>query len=254
MDQRKLLERKRYDAAAERTLKAELPPLDGAAGAPAEFRAPYEDFERQVRALARQGQVVLEIGAGEGAFSLVARGERRTLVATDISALALGVARRRAERAGVALLAVAADAERLPFRDGSVDLVTSAGVLYCLDMDAVSAEVRRLLGPDGSWVIVDSLDENPLYHFNRWLGHLRRKRTALAVRNVPTTASLLTLRRRFADVHIHYHGALTFLVPLLRPFLGPDRTGAFVHAADRRLRWLRRWAFKVVVVARGLPR
>jgi hypothetical protein len=38
-------------------------------------------------------------------------------------------------------------------------------------------------------------------------------------------------------------------LPLLKPTLGPEKAGGFVSAADRWLRWLRSWAFKVVVVA-----
>lgn len=251
MDHHKVLERQRYDAAAARTLQSSLPALEGAAAAPAEFRAPYEDFEQQVRAIARPADVVLEIGAGEGAFSLAAAGQGRSLIASDISAMALGVARRRAERGGQTLLTVVADAERLPFRDASVHLVTSAGVLYCLDLAAVSAELRRVLKRDGAWVLVDSLDESPIYRFNRWLGYLRHRRTRLAVQNVPTTESLLTLRRHFGDVRIRYHGVLTFLAPLLKPLIGAEKAGAVVHGADRLLTGVKRWAFKVVVVARG---
>jgi SAM-dependent methyltransferase len=252
MEPHKVVERRRYDEAAARTLRGGVPDRQGSASAPPQFRAPYEDYERRVREAARPGATALEIGAGEGAFSLVAAGEGRTLVATDISPVALRVASERASLAGHRLHCIVADAERLPLRDASFDLVTSAGVLYCLDMDRVSAEVRRVLRPDGSWVLVDSLDENPVYRINRWIGYLRRRRTQLAVENIPTTASLRTLRRQFASVQIHYHGVLTFLSPLLRPLFGAERTGALVHAADARLGWLRRWAFKVVVVARGV--
>lgn len=251
MERHKLVERKRYDDAAARSLVA--PPRTwGAAGAPPEYRAPYEDYERRIREAARPGAVVLDVGAGEGAFSLVASGDGRTLIATDISPLALRVARERASAAGARLHLVVADAERLPFRDAAVDVVTSAGALYCLDLRTVSAELRRVLRPDGVWVIVDSLNESPIYRLNRWVGFLRRRRTQLAIENVPTTASLLTLRERFRDVQIHYHGVLTFLAPVLKPFMGAEGAGAFVARADRWLAFMRRWAFKVVVVARGV--
>ena len=103
-------------------------------------------------------------------------------------------------------------------------------------------------------VIVDSLNESPFYRFNRWVGFLRKRRTALAVHNVPNVASLQELRREFERVEISYHGVLTFLIPVLRPLFGPTRAGQIVSGADRWLGWLQQWAFKVVVVAQGTPR
>ena len=249
MEHHKRIEQRLYDGAAAPFLRHDTLPGLGAAGVPPEFRAPYSEFERRVTSHARAGAVVLDIGAGLGNFSATARGAGRVLVATDISPVALAVARNRARREGVELLVVCADAERLPVRDGSVDLVTSAGVLYCLDFQRVEQEIRRLLRPDGAWVIVDSLDESPFYRLNRWIGFLRRRRTALAVRNIPTVSTLRKLDEAFRAVDISYHGVLAFLVPFLRPIVGAVRAGNFVSAADRRLGWLRRWAFKVVVVA-----
>jgi hypothetical protein len=61
------------------------------------------------------------------------------------------------------------------------------------------------------------------------------------------------LRRGFRTVDVSYHGVLTFLVPFLKPLVGASRAGTIVTAADRWLGWMRRWAFKVVVVAQGTP-
>jgi ubiquinone/menaquinone biosynthesis C-methylase UbiE len=172
MEKHKLIEQRRYDSEATRFLTRELP-RGGAFGAdssPPEFRPPYTVFERHVQSLAGPRAIVLDIGAGTGSFSLTARGEHRTLIVTDISPVALQVARRRAQAAGVPLSLVCADSERLPFRDGAIDLVTSAGALYCFDLGTLTDEVRRVLGGDGAWVIVDSLNESPIYRFNRLIG------------------------------------------------------------------------------------
>lgn len=248
-DTHKQIERQRYDRKAEPFLERNATPELGAAGVPVELRPPYEEFERRIGALVKPRDVVLDIGAGMGAFSTSARGEGRFLIAADISPVSLRVARQRAAEAGVTVCAVCADAERLPFRDRSVDLVTAAGALYCLDLDAVSREMRRVLRPDGAWVIVDSLDDSPVYRLNRFIGYMRHRRTALALRNMPRWSAIEGLREGFGNVVIAYHGVLAFLLPILKPLLGAARAGDVVRAADRGLRWLRRWAFKVVVVA-----
>lgn len=249
MEDHKRIEQRRYDDEAAPFLGRDPDRGLGAAGVPAEYRAPYAEFEKHVVAVAKPDSVVLDIGAGTGAFSASARGENRLLIATDIAQNALRVAKRRATSAGVLLYPVCADAERLPFRDGSVNLVTAAGALYCFDLSRVSTEVRRVLKPDGTWIIVDSLNDNPLYRFNRWIGRIRHRRTALAVRNVPTNAAIQGLAGHFRSMSVAYHGILTFLLPIVRPILGSERAGTFITWADGWLRWLSRWAFKVVVVA-----
>nr|MBA2517187.1 class I SAM-dependent methyltransferase [Solirubrobacterales bacterium] len=74
----------------------------------------------------------LEIGAGTGYFTLnlLRSGLVRRAVATDISPGMLDALRASAREAGVAVEAVLADAERLPFEDASFDLVLGHAVLH----------------------------------------------------------------------------------------------------------------------------
>lgn len=102
------------------------------------------------------GQRVLDLatGIGEPALLAVRRvGEAGTVVATDLSAAMLGIARERATRMGsdrVALLQ--ADAGRLPFADGSFDAVLCRwGVMSLPDPPQVLAGLRRLLAPGGAF-------------------------------------------------------------------------------------------------------
>lgn len=252
MEVHKEIERHRYDAAARPHLQAGAP--DGAVGASgiaAELRSPYIEFEQHIRDLARPGGVVLDVGAGTGAFSFSAHGSDRTLVATDISLTALQVARKRSEVLSIPLNVVCADSEALPFRSASVDLVGSAGVLYCFDAGTLSREIQRVLKSHGSWVIVDSLNENPIYKLNRWFGFLRRRRTALAAQNLPTVSTIERLGAGFQKSSLSFHGILTFLVPVLRPLFGSERTAAILGFGDQRLKRWKRLAFKVVAVLEG---
>jgi malonyl-CoA O-methyltransferase len=96
-------------------------------------------------------RLVLDLGAGtgEGARELKRRFRRAAVVAVDIAPGMLREARRRSgpfrriER-------VCADAYRLPFAAGSVDLVFSNLLLqWCDALDEVLAEIRRVVRPGG---------------------------------------------------------------------------------------------------------
>ncbi len=90
----------------------------------------------------------LDLGSGTGHFSrrLAARYPQAAGVAVDIAEGML----RHARGAGGALHHVAGDAERLPLRDGSMELVfTSLAVQWCSQFGAVLQEARRVLRPGG---------------------------------------------------------------------------------------------------------
>src|ERR1700761_9477998 len=95
----------------------------------------------------------LEIGSGTGYFSLnlKAAGIIDELVCTDISPGMVGGLTANAERMGLdGIEAVRADAEALPFPDGSFDLVLGHAVLHHLpDLQAAFAEFLRVLRPGG---------------------------------------------------------------------------------------------------------
>ncbi|MER8045422.1 class I SAM-dependent methyltransferase [Streptomyces sp. NPDC094032] len=102
---------------------------------------------------------VLELGAGHGRDALFFAGRGFTVLATDFSPVGLGQLGERAETLGVAgrvTTAMVDVREPLPFEDGSADAVF-AHMLLCMDLstariEALVAEVRRLLRPGGTFV------------------------------------------------------------------------------------------------------
>ena len=100
----------------------------------------------------RAGERVLDAGCGTG---YLAAGLRRArpdvlVVGSDLSAGMLGNA-----RAAGAWPLVQGDAGRLPFGDGSFDVVVARGVLHHLpDVAGALAEWRRVLAPGGAVVLV----------------------------------------------------------------------------------------------------
>lgn len=95
----------------------------------------------------------LEIGSGTGYFSinLLRCGAIETATCTDISPGMLTTLRGNAAREGLEVETVEAEAERLPFADGSFDLVFGHAVLHHIpDLRRAASEFLRVLRPGGT--------------------------------------------------------------------------------------------------------
>src|SRR5579884_622371 len=94
----------------------------------------------------------LEIGAGTGYFSLnlLQAGVVKEATCTDISPGMVRTLAVNAARLNLQVRTARADAESLPFPDGSFDLVLGHAVLHHLpDLDRAFAEFHRVLAPGG---------------------------------------------------------------------------------------------------------
>jgi len=103
------------------------------------------------------GGTVVDVGSGTGhvAVKLAKTGRFARVVATDISSKMLACARRNAADAGVSIETVETEMVRLPFEDGSVDLVVGCAILHHLpDPVAFLPEVRRILKPGAPCIFI----------------------------------------------------------------------------------------------------
>ncbi|RME33782.1 MAG: class I SAM-dependent methyltransferase [Gammaproteobacteria bacterium] len=109
----------------------------------------------------RPGQRALDLAAGT--CDVTARlhrltGEEGLVVASDINASMLSIGRDRLLDRGIArgVSFALADAQALPFRDGSFDAVTIAfGLRNVTHQDRALAEMYRVLRPGGTAVILE---------------------------------------------------------------------------------------------------
>jgi SAM-dependent methyltransferase len=250
----KSVERERYDERARLALnskKGAEPHELGAAGIPAELRAPYTFYERVIGTLISAKHEVLELGAGTGWHTGALLRSGATVTATDISpsSLALLVS----SLGGVAtgrLITRVADIENLPFDASSFDVVACAGSLSYGDPALVDAEILRVLRPGGAFVCVDSLNHNPVYRLNRWLNYKRGDRSLSTLKRMPDIPRIEKFSRHFASVDVRYFGSISWAMPLLKRVLGRDRAASASDAFDDLIR-VRNSAFKFVLAAKG---
>jgi ubiquinone/menaquinone biosynthesis C-methylase UbiE len=98
----------------------------------------------------RSGSRVLDVAAGNGNATLAAARRWCEVTSTDYVASLLEAGRVRAQAEGQTIRLQEADAENLPFADGSFDVVLSTfGVMFTPDQDQAAAELARVCRSGG---------------------------------------------------------------------------------------------------------
>ncbi|HTZ77783.1 MAG TPA: class I SAM-dependent methyltransferase [Stellaceae bacterium] len=96
------------------------------------------------------GERVLDVAAGNGNVSLAAARRWCEVTSTDYVPALLARAKARAAADGLAIAFQEADAEALPFADGSFDAVVSTfGVMFTPNQEKAAAEMLRVCRPGG---------------------------------------------------------------------------------------------------------
>jgi SAM-dependent methyltransferase len=132
----------------------------------------YLNHETWIRpALSRLGDVaglpVLDYGCGHGMAAVVLARRGARVTAFDLSPAYLAEAQRRATANDATIEFVQADAEDLPFADGSFARVWGNAILHHLDMRLAASELYRVLQPGGIAVFCEPWGENPLLSWAR---------------------------------------------------------------------------------------
>ncbi|CRI63286.1 conserved hypothetical protein [Thiocapsa sp. KS1] len=96
------------------------------------------------------GERVLDVAAGNGNATLAAARRFATVTATDYVPHLLDKAAARAQADGLTVRCRVADAEALPFADGSFDVALSTfGAMFTPDHDRTADELLRVVRPGG---------------------------------------------------------------------------------------------------------
>lgn len=98
----------------------------------------------------RPGERVLDVAAGNGNATLAAARRWTDVTSTDYVPALLERGRARASAEGLPVQFEQADAENLPYADGSFDVVLSTfGVMFTPDQDKAASEMARVCKPGG---------------------------------------------------------------------------------------------------------
>lgn len=97
------------------------------------------------------GCCLLDVGCGSGQLALLAARDGVNVTGVDIATNLVERARARAQAAGLTARFEEADAEDLPFEDGSFDFVTSLiGAMFAPRPEMVAKELLRVCSPGGT--------------------------------------------------------------------------------------------------------
>lgn len=116
-----------------------------------------------------RGKKVLDFGCGLGMTSTLLARSGAKVTSFDLSPMSAFLTRRRAEVAQVApsLRVAVAAGERLPFADGSFDIVFGKAILHHLDASVGASELARVLKPGGKAAFSEPMGMNPVLSFVR---------------------------------------------------------------------------------------
>ncbi|MBN2192007.1 MAG: class I SAM-dependent methyltransferase [Polyangiaceae bacterium] len=204
-----------------------------------------------IAALAPPAGRVLELGAGIGHLALPLAERGFDVVAIEPARAMLERLRLAAVERGIALRAVHAAAESLPFVEPAFDLSIIADAMHFVDAELVARELHRVLVPGGVLAIVTcEFAQTP------FMDGVRRLLEAASDRRPRDVGQGIRLLATLADVRLtpprHFHDQTPVtpatLERILRSFsfvgpaMNPERLGAFcarLHALSAAPTWAR---------------
>ena len=188
---------------------------------------------------------LLEIGAGTGQNTGFLIDMSYKVCATDISLEFLEVMNKKFHRC-INFYTQYADMEKLPFTEESFDVICSAGSLSYGDNEIVMNEIYRVLKPGGMFIAVDSLNNNPIYKFNRYIRYLKKERPKSTLSRMPTICLIDKYAQKFIPIEIKYFGAITWIYPILKIILNEELILNFSNWIDTTFK-IKKSAFKFVI-------
>ncbi len=197
----------------------------------------------------RSSDRVLDVAAGNGNASLAAARRYADVTATDYVPALLEHAQRRAAADGLPLITQVADAENLPFADGTFDVALSTyGVMFAPDQERAARELVRVVRPGGRIGLANWTPEGFIGELFRVVGRFVPPPAGLTPASAwgtetrlvelfgPNARGIKTTRRhfqfRFLSAEHWIEIFRTYYGPVLKAFAALDEAGQRrLHAA-----------------------
>ena len=209
------------------------------------LNAPYKFYYSLFKKL-KSKKSLLEIGAGTGENTLRLIKMKFNICATDISCKSVKVMKKKFFKYRNFFSKVA-DMEKLPYKNNSFDIICGAGSLSYGDNNLVMSEIYRVLKPDGTVIIVDSLNNNLIYRFNRYLQYRKGNRSESTLKRMPDISLIKRYIKKFGHGKTWFFGSITWAFPMLKIVFSEKMITNFSDWIDNKFN-VRKSAFKFVLI------
>ena len=207
-----------------------------------------EVYQRYYKALEeiKDNSLVLELGAGIGTHSRILGRKKCELIALDISLTSLELNQSLSVANSKF---VCGDISNIPFSSEKFDYVISCNSLSYGQPDIVDYEVSRVLRKGGTFIILDSLNMNPIYRINRYIKYLRGQRSKSTLKAIPSCSRIKSHIKLFDSFEVSYFGSFYWLTAPLSKFLPTSYSKSLDRLINENK--FNSFAFKFVLILKG---
>jgi len=214
--------------------------------------APYIEiyFQSLIRN-SQKGFKILELCCGVGECSSPILENYQDITFADISKSSLDVIKiKYSSFLTKSISFKECNMEILPFDNEIFDIVACAGGLSYGNNKLVLNEIHRVLKQNGSFICIDSFNENPIYKLNRYLHYLKGNRTKSTLKRMPDRKLLEDYKRKFGITKINYSGTLIWILYPLSKIIGYKKSKILSDFFDKNLpKWM---SFKFIMEAKKI--
>jgi len=192
------------------------------------IQSPYNYIDNYLVQLIRKKNKklkFLDYCCGTGLRSRVAAKNGYDCYGIDISKKSIDVAKERigSIKSSFSKNYTVGNAEDLHFEDEFFDVIISYGSFSYLNLQAAMNEIKRVLKPDGIFIILDTTKNNPIINLKRYIKYRRNIVSKYHIDNLFDMKTIHNLEANFFEFSdtkfFHFLSALLVPIPENRAFI-----------------------------------